>query len=435
MTPTLRHKNPVRRHLLRPAVLGIILLFLGALSSVSWAMYELFRGLLLDQGVQLTQQFARTAVSVFLVKDLTAIRHTAKVFLQFPGVRYLGVVDTKTVLRFEEGRPDDWSRHGLPHTVTHAGLAAENRERWHFVTPIMTTVVKSDTPFVEGNAEEAQLLGFAHVDIDKQSLRVLVYVLVPLNVAVWIILTLAVLRWQRNLSELDRQKSLFLATVTHEMRTPLNAIHGNAQLVLEAVQVYEEMPDATRVETIITSAQQLATLVENMLTAQKLDAGKMELQLTLTDLRDVVREAVDTVMPSIEKNGNRLSQSVQANELVAVDKTKVAQILMNLLSNAGKCTHQGQVTLTLEQTPTRLLIQVTDTGKGIPSDQQDRIFEWFRKVETSDATQYEGSGLGLAISKGFCELMGGTISVESRVDVGSTFTVVIPLPVTSRPDR
>jgi signal transduction histidine kinase len=260
-------------------------------------------------------------------------------------------------------------------------------------------------------------------------------VLVPLNLVVWIILTLAVLRWQRNLSELDRQKSLFLAMVTHEMRTPLNAIHGNAQLVLEAVQVYEEMPDATRVETIITSAQQLATLVENMLTAQKLDAGKMELQLAPTDLRDVVREAVDTVMPSIQKNGNRLSQVVQANELVAIDKTKVSQILMNLLSNAGKCTHQGQVTLLLEQTPARLLIQVTDTGKGIPGDQQDRIFEWFRKVETSDATQYEGSGLGLAISKGFCELMGGTISVESRVDLGSTFTVVIPLPVTSKPDR
>ena len=89
------------------------------------------------------------------------------------------------------------------------------------------------------------VIGYAHVDIDKQSLRVLVYVLVPLNVAVWIVLTLAVLRWQRNLSELDRQKSLFLATVTHEMRTPLNAIHGNAQLVLEALHIYEEMPDAT----------------------------------------------------------------------------------------------------------------------------------------------------------------------------------------------
>ncbi|MGH7217378.1 MAG: sensor histidine kinase, partial [Nitrospiraceae bacterium] len=246
---------------------------------------------------------------------------------------------------------------------------------------------------------------------------------------VWIILTLAVLRWQRNLSELDRQKSLFLATVTHEMRTPLNAIHGNAQLVLEALQVYEETPDATKVETIITSAQQLATLIENMLTAQKLDAGTMELQLAPTDLRDIVREAVDSVMPSIETNGNRLSQVVHADGLVTIDKMKVSQILMNLLSNAGKWTQQGQITLILEQTPTRLFIQVTDTGKGIPGDQQDRICEWFRKVETSDASQYGGSGLELAISKGFCELMGGTIRVESRVDVGSTFTVVIPLPV------
>ncbi|MGH8544000.1 MAG: sensor histidine kinase [Gammaproteobacteria bacterium] len=398
-------------------------------------MVERFRGLLLEQGVQLTRQFARTAVSVFLVKDLTAIRHTAKVFLQFPGVRYLGVVDTKTVLRFEEGRPNDWSRQALPGTVMHAGLAAENRERWHFVAPIMTTAVKSDTPFLEGNSEDARVIGYAHVDIDKQSLRSLVYVLVPLNVAVWIILTLAVLRWQRNLSELERQKSLFLATVTHEMRTPLNAIHGNAQLVLEAVQVYEEMPDATKVETIINSAQQLAALIENMLTAQKLDAGTVELQLAPTDLRDVVGEAVDTVMPSIETNGNRLSQIVQANGLVTIDKTKVSQILMNLLSNAGKCTQQGQITLILKQTTRRLFIQVRDTGKGIPGDQPNRIFEWFRKVETSDASQYGGSGLGLAISKGFCELMGGTISVESRVDVGSTFTVVIPLPVTATPDR
>ncbi|MGH8522075.1 MAG: hypothetical protein ACREU9_11805, partial [Gammaproteobacteria bacterium] len=86
-------------------------------------MVERFRGLLLEQGVQLTRQFARTAVSVFLVKDLTAIRQTAKAFLQFPGVRYLGVVDTKTVLRFEEGTPNDWSRQALPGTVMHAGLA------------------------------------------------------------------------------------------------------------------------------------------------------------------------------------------------------------------------------------------------------------------------------------------------------------------------
>ncbi|MGH8646030.1 MAG: sensor histidine kinase, partial [Gammaproteobacteria bacterium] len=291
------------------------------------------------------------------------------------------------------------------------------------------------TPFLEGNAEEARLLGYAHVDIDKQSLCILVYVLVPLNVAVGIVLTLAVLHWERKVSELDRHKSLFLATVTHEMRTPLNAIHGNAQLVLEALQIYEEMPDATKVETIITSAQQLAALIENMLTAQRLDAGTMELQLAPTDLRDVVREAVDSVMPSIETNGNRLSQIVQANGLVTIDKTKVTQILMNLLSNAGKWTQQGQITLILEQTTTRLFIQVTDTGKGISGDQRDRIFEWFRKVEISDATKYEGSGLELAISKGFCELMGGTIGVESQINVGSTFTVVIPLPVTATPDR
>lgn len=87
-----------------------------------------------------------------------------------------------------------------------AVLAAENGQRWHFVAPIMTTAVKSDTPLLEGDSEEGRVIGYAHVDIDKQSLRSLVYVLVPLNVAVWIVLTLAVLRWERNVSELDRQR-------------------------------------------------------------------------------------------------------------------------------------------------------------------------------------------------------------------------------------
>jgi signal transduction histidine kinase len=111
------------------------------------------------------------------------------------------------------------------------------------------------------------------------------------------------------------------------------------------------------------------------------------------------------------------------------------QILSNLLTNAGKFTQNGTVSLVVEQTPSELRIEVADTGIGIPEHECDRIFEWFRKVDTSDARKYEGSGLGLAISKGFCEMMGGSIAVRSVLGEGSTFTVVIPLPQYQRPEN
>jgi signal transduction histidine kinase len=161
----------------------------------------------------------------------------------------------------------------------------------------------------------------------------------------------------------------------------------------------------------------------------------MGLGLDPTDLRELTAEAVAAVTPSFAKNGNRLLQTVETDGLVTLDRGKLLQVLQNLLSNAAKFTHQGVVRVHVEHGPTRLRIEVQDTGIGIPDEQQASIFEPFRKVDTRDARKYEGSGLGLAISRGFCELMGGTLSVESRVNVGSTFTVVIPLPISDRRHR
>jgi signal transduction histidine kinase len=153
------------------------------------------------------------------------------------------------------------------------------------------------------------------------------------------------------------------------------------------------------------------------------------LHLEPTDLRAVIEEAVRVTGPGIARNGNRLIQHIRTEGLIRIDRDKIQRVLQNLLSNAEKFTHEGVVTLRVEHTPTRLRIEVQDTGIGIPADQQARIFEWFRKVDTRDARKYEGSGLGLAISQGFCELMGGTLSVESELNVGSLFTVSIPLPI------
>jgi signal transduction histidine kinase len=423
-------KRSLKAYLPSPAVLGILLMSLGAFSSVSWLMYAQFRSLLIGQGVQITEQFAQTGLSVFLVKDLSGIRQTAAVFRNFPGVRHLAVVDARGTVRFEDGVHARATYHtppGIP--ITRAGLVAEDTRTWHFAAPIVISGPFMDSPFAETPGAGTRTIGRVVIIMDKGRLRFLEYLLLPLNIGVWILLTIAVLRWAWKVHEVDRQKSAFMATVTHEMRTPLHGIIGNTQLALEALEVYEEPPDATTLHAVMASALQLSALIDHILDAHQLQAGKMGLRLEPTDLRDLTAEAVTAVSPSIAKNGNRLIQNIDTDGLVTLDRGKLLQVLQNLLSNAAKFTHQGIVTLHVEHRPTRLRIAVQDTGIGIPDDQQAAIFEPFRKVDTRDTRKYEGSGLGLAISRGFCELMGGTLRVESRVNVGSTFTVAIPLPI------
>jgi signal transduction histidine kinase len=180
---------------------------------------------------------------------------------------------------------------------------------------------------------------------------------------VWIVLTIAVLWWAWKVHEVDRQKSAFMATVTHEMRTPLHGIIGNTQLALEALEIYEEKPDAATLCDVLLSARQLRALIDQILDAHQLQAGKMDLRLEATDLRDVIAEAIAAVAPSLAKNGNRLIPIVETEALVVIDRGKLLQVLQNLLSNAAKFTHQGHVTLRVEHTPARLRIEIHDTGR------------------------------------------------------------------------
>jgi signal transduction histidine kinase len=436
---------------------GIAVVSLAAFLIMSWVMYREFRNLLIDQGIQLAEQFAHTSRAVFLVNDLTAIKQTSSIFQGFPGVRYLAIVDRNFRIRYEDGVPSARTHQGhRGFWPEHGTLAAEDNRLWHFIAPIRIRDADANSPYVERTRPEKELVGYVLLDIDKDRLRRLAFVLVPINAAIGAGLSILLITWTKKEtlrahadvleSEVrirtqdafaardaaltaDRHKSEFLATVTHEMRTPLNGIIGYTQLALESLEYHDDKPNETELKVVLKNAVQLLALINNILDTSALEAGKMDVTPELVNLKELVHSAIDTVRPFVLKNSNRLEHQISGNEMVIVDKAKLQQILLNLLTNAANFTHCGHITLIGESTATQLRIEVSDTGIGIPKDQQALIFQPFRKVEIDNAYKYQGTGLGLAISQAFCLLMGGTITVKSSMNAGSTFTVTIPLPV------
>ncbi len=228
----------------------------------------------------------------------------------------------------------------------------------------------------------------------------------------------------------SRYKSEFLANMSHELRTPMNAIIGYTEMVIEDLEMeggHEEMVEDLR--RVLNAAHHLLSLLNSILDLAKIEAGRMELHIEEVNLSELIREVTDTIRPMMAKNHNQLEVEVEGNGPLAIDSGKLRQILLNLLSNAAKFTQEGKVVLRVKQRPDELFIQVSDTGVGMSQDQQSLIFEEFRQADMSPTRSYQGTGLGLAITRRFCELMGGTIEVESAPGKGSTFTVRIPLPV------
>jgi PAS domain S-box-containing protein len=229
----------------------------------------------------------------------------------------------------------------------------------------------------------------------------------------------------------NRAKSTFLANMSHELRTPMNAIIGYSEMLAEDAEDegHDEMvPD---LEKINAAGKHLLALINDILDLSKIEAGRMELFLETFDLRQMLDEAVSTVMPLITKNGNTLETDF-AGDLgnVRVDLTKLRQALFNLLSNAAKFTENGTITLAakkdLRDDGEGLTLSVSDTGIGIADDKLDAVFEEFSQADDSTTRDYGGTGLGLPISRRFCQMMGGDITVTSEPGKGTTFTIDIP---------
>jgi signal transduction histidine kinase len=225
----------------------------------------------------------------------------------------------------------------------------------------------------------------------------------------------------------SKHKSEFLATMSHELRTPLNAIIGFSQVLKE--QMYGDLnaKQADYVDDVLSSGQHLLTLINDILDLAKVEAGRMELQRTTFALPGVLENAMSLVRERAIRQGVGLSAAIDPSVgLLDGDERKVKQILFNLLSNAVKFTPGGgQVTLTAKVVQDEVEISVRDTGIGISTEDQVRIFEEFYQV--GPAKTQEGTGLGLALTRRLVELHHGRLSVDSEPGIGSTFTVTLPL--------
>lgn len=232
--------------------------------------------------------------------------------------------------------------------------------------------------------------------------------------------------------ESNRAKSTFLANMSHELRTPLNAIIGYSELIEEEMVDEgndEFIPDLKKIQT---AAAHLLSLINDILDLSKIEAGKMELFMEAVDVPSMIKEVTTTILPLIEKNGNRFE--VNCPDWIGpmqTDLTKTRQILFNLLSNASKFTLKGLVKLDIDRRVEGgeevISFTITDSGIGMTSEQLIKLFKDFSQADSSTTRKFGGTGLGLSISRRFAQMLGGDITVTSQISVGSSFTLKLPV--------
>jgi signal transduction histidine kinase len=232
-------------------------------------------------------------------------------------------------------------------------------------------------------------------------------------------------------------KSQFLAVMSHEIRTPLNGIMAMASM-LEQTSITDVQRKMLKI--IRTSGEDLLEVLDSVLDISRIEAGRMEIDRALFDLDELVSRAKALFTPLAREKGVafRVETSERARGTLFGDATRIRQLLYNLLSNAVKFTLQGEVALSvdLEQVAGRrrierdLVLTVRDTGVGVPADQLERIFEPFTQVDSSSTRRFGGVGLGLSIAAQLAEIHGGSVTVQSEVGVGSTFTARVRVSTT-----
>jgi signal transduction histidine kinase len=232
------------------------------------------------------------------------------------------------------------------------------------------------------------------------------------------------------LEQASRLKSQFLANMSHEFRTPLNAILGYTHMLLQGV-AGDLLPAVKRqLQRIDSNGRHLLTIINEILDITRIEAGKMPMQLSEFNLNDLVPEVMAELDAVIARSKLAVTPKLSADvPLVFTDRQKVKQIVVNLLSNALKFTHEGriEIAVTLQPAARTATIEVADTGIGIATENHEKIFEDFRQVDDSPSRQYGGTGLGLAICRRLANALGGRIAVHSGIGTGSTFTLTIPV--------
>ena len=223
-----------------------------------------------------------------------------------------------------------------------------------------------------------------------------------------------------------RAKSRFLANMTHELRTPLNAIIGYSEMLIAEVGDQGQQQWVEDLGVIRRSGKDLLALINSILDLSKMEADKMSVDAQAFILFDLLQEVGQVVVPLVREHNNVYSCLYESGDEVVQDRTKLKQVLLNLISNAAKFTKDGKIELLAEVTGKAMLLKVSDSGIGMNEEQCAKIFDEFAQADESTTRKYGGTGLGLAIVKRFVELMGGCVSVTSQPGRGTTFAVSLP---------
>lgn len=238
-------------------------------------------------------------------------------------------------------------------------------------------------------------------------------------------------RARKAATEARRLKAQFAANLSHELRTPLNLIVGFSETMLMAPHAYgnETLPPTYRgdVEAIFRNAQHLSTLIDDVLDLSQIEAGRMGLSKEPCGIADIIAEAASVVRKRFDAKDLELVVDVPAGlPGISVDRTRVRQVLINLLNNAVRFTERGAVRIKATGDDRELVVAVSDTGIGIRPEDLPQVFQEFHQFGSAVGRQHDGSGLGLSISKRFVELHGGSMWVESEAGRGSTFYFTLP---------
>ncbi len=229
----------------------------------------------------------------------------------------------------------------------------------------------------------------------------------------------------------NEAKAVFLAKMNHQLRTPLNAIIGYSEILLEDIEPDADTADEADLKTINNAGRHLLSLVSDVLYMPKIESDNIEISLRPVDLEACFEEVASTCRNLVAQNGNEFILEKSGDlGIIDTDQTRLRQILINLLGNAGKFTKNGKVSLRANRVATatgdQIVMSVADTGIGIPQEAVARLFTDFNQASSETSTSYGGTGLGLAVSRRLAQLLNGDIDVESEPGKGSIFTVRLP---------
>ncbi|MGD8939635.1 MAG: ATP-binding protein [Gammaproteobacteria bacterium] len=229
----------------------------------------------------------------------------------------------------------------------------------------------------------------------------------------------------------NKAKTQFLANMSHELRTPLNAIIGYSEMLEEGALEERRSNDLADLKKINYAGKHLLEMINDILDLSKIESGEMSLKREPVNIQTLLQNIIETIHPMLKQNNNAIVVKIDSDlSTINVDKLRLRQVLLNLVSNANKFTNNGTIELQAMMcnagNKQYVEISVRDTGIGISEKDMIAIFNPFTQVDNTYTRQYAGSGLGLAISQNLCRMMGGDLSVESVLGKGSVFTVSLP---------